>query len=147
VTPLRKNFRSLPYRFVALRTLVFGAPLAAIVRATGGAFLAVTFGLLMAAYSVLVMWRVGVVATPEDVVLRGYVRKRHIDWHDIDHFEDHDASPYRPYVVLVSGQRVKITGIGPSMAFRERTTVLARRHIAILNAIRSQVSPGEHLGQ
>jgi len=49
---------------------------------------------------------------------------------------------HRPYVVLVSGERVKITGIGPSRGFREHTTVLARRHIVALNSIRSQVSSG-----
>jgi hypothetical protein len=101
---------------------------------------------LVALYAVLVMWRVGVVATPDGVVLRGYVRNRHIEWHDVDHFEDEDTDRYRAYVVLVSGERVKITGIGPSRGFREHTTVLARRHVAALNAIRSQVSSGQHLG-
>ena len=150
VTPLPKTFRSLPYRFMALQTLVVVAPVAAIVGATGGALVAVICGLLVAAYAVLVMWRVGVVATPDGVVLRGYVRNRHIHWREIDRFEDEDTDRlfgrYRPYVVLVSGERLKITGIGPSRGFREHTMALARRHIAALNAIRSQVSSGERLG-
>jgi hypothetical protein len=104
-------------------------------------------GLSVAAYAVLVMWRVGVVATPDGVVLRGYVRNRQIHWQDVDSFEDEDTDRYRPYVVLVSGERVKITGIGPSRGFGEHATLLARRHIAALNAIRSQVSSGEHLGE
>ena len=147
MTPLPKKFWSLPYRFGAFLTLVVWAPLAAVVGATGGALLAAVCGLLVALYAVLVMWRVGVVATPDGVLLRGYVRNRHIHWQDVDHFEDEDTNPYRPYVVLMSGERVKITGIGPSRAFREHTTVLARRHVAALNAIRSQVSSGEHLGE
>lgn len=147
VTPLPRKFTSLPYRFGAARVLVVCVPLALVVGALGGAPLALAFGLFISAYVVLVMWRVGVVATPDGVVLRGYVRNQHIQWQDIDHFEDEDTDPYRPYVVLVSGERVKITGIGPSMAFREHTTLLARRHIAVLNAIRSQVSSGEHPGE
>jgi len=147
VTPLPRTFRSLPYRYVALQTLIVLAPLAAIVGATGGALLAVLCGLLVAAYAVIVMWRVGVVATHDGVVLRGYGRNRHIQWREIDHFDDENANPYRPYVALVSGERLKITGIGPSMAFREHTTLLARRRIAVLNDILLQVSSNEHLDE
>ena len=147
VTRLPKKFGSLPYRFVALVALVVWAPLAAVVGATGGALLAVVCGVLVALYAVLVMWRVGIVATADGVRLRGYVRNRHIHWQDVDRFEDEDTDRYRPYVVLVSGERVKITGIGPSRGFREHTTLLARRHLAALNAIRSQLSSGQHLGE
>ena len=149
MTPLPRKFRSLPYRFVALRTLVVMAPVAAVVGATGGALVAVICGLLVAAYAVLVMWRVGVVATPNGVVLRGYARNRRIRWPEIDHFEDEDTDRlfgrYRPYVVLVSGERLKITGVGPSSGFREHTMALARGHIAALNAIRAQVSSEERV--
>ena len=91
VTRLPKKFGSLPYRFVALVALVVWAPLAAVVGATGGALLAVVCGVLVALYAVLVMWRVGIVATADGVRLRGYVRNRHIHWQDVDRFEDEDT--------------------------------------------------------
>ena len=147
VTQLPKRFTSFPYRVLATGYLIAVAPIAAVIGATGGAFLAVVCGFLFALYAVLVMWRVGIVATRDGVVLRGYVRNRHIPWKDVARFEDEDTGRYRAYVVLVSGERVKITGIGPSLGFREHTMVLARSHIAALNAIRSEVSSGEHVGE
>jgi Bacterial PH domain len=147
VTRLPKRFTSFPYRFMSIEYLIFVAPFVAIVGATGGALLALACGLLVALYAVLVMWRVGVVATREGVVLRSYVRSRHIPWQDVDHFEDEDTGRYRAYVVLVSDERVKITGIGPSLGFREHTMAIARRHIAALNSIRSEVSSGDHVGE
>ncbi len=147
MTRLPKKFSSFPFRVLAIEYLIFVAPFAAIIGATVGAFLAVVCGLVVALYAALVMLRVGVVATRDGVVLRGYVRNRHIPWQDLDHFEDEDTGRYRAYVVLVSGERVGITGIGPSLGFREHTMVLARRNIAALNAIGSQVRSGEYIDE
>jgi hypothetical protein len=141
VTSLPKKFSSLPYRFTALAVLVVWAPLAAVVGATGGAILAAVLGLSVAVYAVFVMWRVGVVATTEGVVLHGYGRNRRIHWKEIDRFEIEKTRPNRAYVVLSSGSRVEMTGIGPTwILFHEHTMVLADHRVATLNAIRSQVS-------
>jgi hypothetical protein len=119
------------------------APLAAIVGATGGALSAVVLGLAVVVYVLLVMLRVGVVATTEGVVLRGYFRNRRVAWHEIDHFEIEETRPNRAYVVLVSGNRMKLIGIGPSwILFHGPTMVASRRRVAALNAIRSQAFPG-----
>jgi hypothetical protein len=144
VTPLPKKFSSLADRFTALAVLVVWAPLAAVVGATGGAILAVVLGLSVAVYAVFVMGRVGVVATTEGVVVHGYGRNRRLHWKEIDRFEIQQIRPNRAYVVLCSGSRVKMTGIGPTwILFHEHTMVLADHKVAALNAIRSQVLSGE----
>jgi hypothetical protein len=157
VTPLPKTFWSWPYRFGAIWVLVVAAPLAIVVGAiagsllvgaigkTGGTVLAVVCGLVVALYAVLVMSRVGVIAQPDGVLLRGYVRNRYIHWQDVDHFEDQDARPWQGQVMLVSGERVKLTGLGPSwILFHEHTLLVARHQVAELNAIRTQVLSGEN---
>jgi hypothetical protein len=152
VTPLPKKFVSSPYRFWAIWVLVVAAPLALVLGAivgsvlvsvigkTGGTLLAAGCGLMVALYAVLVLSRVGVIATADGVLLRGFFRNRHIRWQDVEHFEDEDTRTYRAYVVLVSGERVELAGIGPSwLLFREHTLLVARQSVAELNAIRTEV--------
>jgi len=156
VTPLPRTFRSWPYRFMAIWGLLVFAPLAivvggiagsllaAVIGKTGGTVLAAVCGLVVALYAVLVMSRVGVTATSDGVLLRGYVRNRHIDWQDVDRFEDEDTRPWQAHVVLASGERVKLTGLGPSwFLFHDHTLLVARSQVADLNAIRTEVSSGE----
>jgi len=155
VRRLPKRFVSLPYRFLPFWVLLVAAPLAvvlgaivgslldAIIGKTGGTILAAGCGLVVVLYAVLVLWRVGVTATIEGVRLRGFVRNRHIEWRDVDHFEDDNTRTYQAYVVLVSGERVKLTGLGPSwLFFHEHTLLAARQSVADLNAIRTQVLSG-----
>jgi hypothetical protein len=121
---------------------IAGSLLAAVIGKTGGSVLAAVSGLVVALYALLVMSRVGVSATSDGVLLRGYVRNRQIDWQDVDRFEE-DTRPWRAHVVLVSGERVKLTGLGPSwFLFRDHTLLVARRQVADLNAIRAEVSSG-----
>jgi hypothetical protein len=151
VTRLPKRFVSLPYRFLPVWVLLVAVPLALVLGAivgslldtvigkTGGTILAAGCGLVIALYAVLVLGRVGVTATADGVLVRGFVRNRHIDWRDIDHFEDENTRTYQAYVVLVSGKRVKLAGLGPSwLLFHGHTLLTARQSVADLNTIRTQ---------
>jgi hypothetical protein len=123
--------------------IAFNAPVVAIIGATGGATLALVAGLLTVAYAVVVAWRVGVDATANGLVLRGSFRVRRIAWRDIDHVEIDETRPYRMHVVTVSGSRVKISGLGPTLPFHEPTMATARKRVRELNTIRSEVLSGD----
>ncbi|HEV7524782.1 MAG TPA: PH domain-containing protein, partial [Acidimicrobiia bacterium] len=130
--------RSLSGRITAIRIL-FCAPAVAIVGATAGATVAVACGLLTLVYALLIAWRVGVDATARGVVLRDYFRVRHIPWADVDHFELDETRPYGMHVVTVSGSRIKLEGLGPTLLFHDATMAKARTRVHALNTIRSEV--------
>lgn len=142
MTPLPKRFRSMWSRIQAIRILLI-APVVAIVGATGGATLAIVSGLLTVAYAAAVAWRVGADATAKGLMVRGFVRVRHIPWHEIDHVEIDETSPYRMHVVSTSGSRIQISGLGPTLIFHEATMATARTRVRELNTIRSEVLSGD----
>jgi hypothetical protein len=119
------------------------APVVAIVGATGGATLAIVSGLLTVAYAVAVVWRVGVDATVNGLVVRGFVRVQHIPWHDVDHVEIDETSPYRMHAVSPSGGRIQISGLGPTLIFHQATMATARKRVHELKTIRTEVLSGD----
>ena len=63
----------------------------------------------------------------------------HIPWRDVTRVEIDQARPYGMYVVTTTGSRVAISGLGPTLAFHERTMSKAREQVRELNTIRSEM--------
>jgi hypothetical protein len=79
-------------------------------------------------YGLLVLWRVGVIIDDRVVTLRGAYGTRRIARTRVDHFEIAPTYPWRVWLVLRDGSRIRTTGVGPS-GVRHRTSLAASQEM------------------
>jgi hypothetical protein len=73
-------------------------------------------------YGRVVLWRVGVVMNGESIILHGPLGRRVIELDDADRFEFVTGWPWRAWLVMRDGRRLKVTGIGAS-GWRHRASM------------------------
>ncbi len=70
--------------------------------------------LLVVLYGRLVLWPVGVSITDQGIVLRGALGRRLVRWDAVRCFEVSHQYPWRAFLVVGDGKRLRTTGLGGS---------------------------------